>query len=115
VSNSKVGKARIEDLPGTENSDRFEGHTTGSSVSVFLSHHKPGTGPGLHTHPYEETFFVFEGDVLFTVDGEEIEARDGDIVVVPANTPHKFLSRGERLRQFSVHPVPRMEQENLQE
>ena len=108
-------RARIEDLPGTENADRFEGHTAGSTVSVFLSHHSPGTGPPLHTHPYEETFFVIEGDVLFTVDGEEIEARDGDIVVVPANTPHKFVSRGERHRQFSVHPVATMEQEDLEQ
>ena len=104
----------IADLPGTENSKRFEGHTAGSTVSAFLSHHTPGSGPPLHTHPYEETFFVIEGDVLFTVDGEEIEAGDGDIVVVPANTPHKFVSRGERHTQVSVHPVPRMEQEDLE-
>ena len=105
----------IDELPGTETAKRFEGHTADSTVSVFiLNHNIPGAGPPLHTHPYEETFFVVEGDVLFTVDGEEIEAGDGDIVVVPANTPHKFLSRGESLRQFSVHPVPTMVQENLE-
>lgn len=107
-------RARIEDLPGTENAERFEGEGTGSSVSLFLSHHAQGTGPPLHTHPYEETFFVIEGDILFTVDGEEIEAGDGDIVVVPANVPHKFVSRGERHRQFSIHPVPKMQQEDLE-
>ena len=105
----------IEDLPGTENAKRFEGEAHGSTVSLFLSHHTPGTGPPLHTHPYEETFFVIEGDVLFTVDGEEIEAGDGDIVVVPANTPHKFISRGEKHNQFSVHPVAKMEQEDLEQ
>jgi quercetin dioxygenase-like cupin family protein len=112
---AQPGRARIDELPGTENAERFEGHNVGSTVSVFLSHHAPGTGPPLHTHPYEETFFVIEGDVLFTVDGEEIEASDGDIVVAPANTPHKFVSRGETHRQFSVHPVPKMVQEDLEE
>ena len=109
------GKARIEDLPGSETADRFEGHSAGSSVSVFLSHNTPGTGPPLHAHPYEETFFVIEGDVLFTIDGVEVEARDGDIVVVPANTPHKFVSRGETHNQFSIHPVGQMQTTWLEE
>ena len=106
---------KIADLPGSETADRFDGHPHGSSVSVFLSHNTPGTGAPLHKHPYEETFFVIEGDVLFTVDGKEIEAGDGDIIVVPANTPHKFVSRGEKHHQFSIHPVPEMEQEWLEE
>jgi quercetin dioxygenase-like cupin family protein len=109
------GRARIDQLPGSETAERFEGHIAGSSVSVFLSHNTPGTGPPLHKHPYEETFFVIEGDVMFTVDGDEIEARDGDIVVVPADTPHKFVSRGESHKQFSVHPVAEMQTEWLEE
>jgi quercetin dioxygenase-like cupin family protein len=106
---------KIADLPGSETADAFEGKIAGSTVSVFLSHTTPGTGPPLHSHPYEETFFVIEGDVLFTMDGEEIEAGDGDIVIVPANTPHKFVSRGETHNQFSIHPVAEMETEWLEE
>jgi mannose-6-phosphate isomerase-like protein (cupin superfamily) len=104
----------VDDLPGGENADQFDGHEHGSSVSVFLSHNRPNTGPELHKHPYEETFIVQEGDVLFTVGDEQIEAGPGDIVVVPANTPHKFLSRGQTHRQVSIHPVARMETEWLE-
>jgi hypothetical protein len=35
----------IADLPGTENAKRFEGHTAGSTISAFLSHHAQGTDP----------------------------------------------------------------------
>ena len=111
----KPGRARIDELPGSETAERFEGRTAGSSVSVFLSHNTPGTSAPLHKHPYEETFFVLEGDVLFTLDGTEIEASGGDIIVVPANTPHKFVSRGDTHRQFSIHPVAEMETEWLEE
>src|SRR5262245_65949449 len=86
---------KVEDLPGGENASTFHGHTHGAQVSFFLSHNRQGTGPDLHKHPYEETFIVQEGDVLFTLGDTEIEATAGDIIVVPAETPHKFVSRGE--------------------
>ena len=112
MSEARVIKA--DSLQFSENSDVFYGHEHGAQVSFFLSHHKPGTGPKLHKHPYEEIFIVQEGDVLFTVGEETIEAGPGDIIVVPAETPHKFTSRGATHRQVSIHPAPRMEQEWLE-
>jgi len=105
---------RVDELPGGENASTFDGHEHGAQVSFFLSHDRPGTGPKLHRHPYEETFVVQEGDVVFTVGETTIEASGGDIVVVPAGAPHKFVSRGATHRQFSIHPVARMETEWLE-
>ena len=105
---------KVDELPRGENSSTFDGHRHGAEVSFFLSHNKPGTGPALHRHPYEETFIVQNGEVLFTVGEETIEAGAGDIVVVPAQTPHKFVSRSETHRQVSIHPVARMETEWLE-
>jgi quercetin dioxygenase-like cupin family protein len=105
---------KVDELPGGENASTFDGYEHGAQVSFFLSHNKPGTGPQLHRHPYEETFIVQEGDVLFTAGDRAIEARAGDIVVVPAGTPHKFVSRGRTHRQISIHPVGRMETEWLE-
>ena len=105
---------RIEELPGGENASTFQGHEHGAPVSFFLSHNLPGTGPELHRHPYEETFVLYEGDVLFTLGERTIEAKGGDILVVPAGTPHQFVSRGAVHRQISIHPVARMETEWLE-
>jgi quercetin dioxygenase-like cupin family protein len=105
---------KVGELSGSENASIFDGHEHGAQVSFFLSHNKPGTGPSLHRHPYEETFIVQDGDVLFTVGERTIEAGPGDIVVVPAGAPHKFLSRGPTHRQISIHPVARMETEWLE-
>src|SRR5512144_443741 len=102
---------KVDELPGGENASTFEGQEHGAEVSFFLSHNKPGTGPKLHRHPYEETFIVEDGEVLFTVGESTIEARAGDIVVVPAGAPHKFVSRAAKHRQVSIHPVARMETE----
>lgn len=102
------------DLPGSANASLFEGADHGSSVSFFLSRHPPGEGPGLHRHPYEETFVLEEGRVTFTVDGETIEAEPGQIVVVPAGAAHRFVCSGDGpLRMVSIHPAERVQQEWL--
>ena len=105
---------KVDELPAGENSAVFNGSEHGAQVSFFLSRNRQGTGPELHRHAYEETFIVQEGDVLFTLGEETIEAGPGDIVVVPPGTPHKFVSRGATHRQISIHPVPQMETEWLE-
>lgn len=106
----------IGDLPGGENAERFEGGDHGATVSCFLVHSRPGAGPVLHRHPYEETFIVQEGTATFTVEEETVEAHAGQIVVVPPGAAHKFVNSGEEiLRQVTIHPAARMEQEDLEE
>jgi mannose-6-phosphate isomerase-like protein (cupin superfamily) len=105
----------MDGLPGGGNSVRFDGHAHGASVSFFLTRNVPGSGPDLHRHPYEETFIILEGEGRFTVGEAEIEARAGQIVVVPAATPHKFVNTGRgRLRQVNIHPQETMETEWLE-
>jgi mannose-6-phosphate isomerase-like protein (cupin superfamily) len=105
----------MDQLPGGENSVRFDGHRHGASVSFFITRNLPGSGPELHRHPYEETFIILEGRGRYTVGEVEIEAGAGEIVVVPAGTPHRFVNTGEgRLRQVNIHPRETMETEWLE-
>jgi mannose-6-phosphate isomerase-like protein (cupin superfamily) len=102
----------ISDLPGNL-VGRFEGREHGSSVSFFIGTFPPGTGPSLHLHPYDETFIVEAGSATFTVGDESFELGAGQIAVVPARTPHKFVS-GEGFRLISISPADHMQQENLE-
>ena len=93
----------------------FEGEPFGSGISFFLVHNQPGEGPDLHRHPYPETWILRSGKAVFTADGEDLEAGPGDIMVVSANTPHKFKNAGdERLDIICIHASPRMIQEDLE-
>jgi quercetin dioxygenase-like cupin family protein len=105
---------RVDELPGSESSEVFHGHEHGATISFFLSHVEAGDGPGLHRHPYEEIFIVQGGEVSFVVGGEAIEARPGDILVVPPGVAHKFVAKSEGHRSVNLHPVPRMETEWLE-
>ncbi|TKT77347.1 cupin domain-containing protein [Aquamicrobium sp. LC103] len=69
----------------------------GAGLCLIFNMTVPGRGPRLHRHPYPETFIVRSGRALFTVGDEEIEASAGQIVIVPAHTPHKFKSLGPDL------------------
>jgi quercetin dioxygenase-like cupin family protein len=105
-----VKVVHAKSLPDSGNSYRFDGAAHDAPVSFFLLHTKPGEGPGLHHHPYAETFIVQEGQATFTVGDETIEAHAGHIVVAPAQVPHAFVNSGtDVLRSVNIHPVSEME------
>lgn len=104
-------------LNGEIRSFRFEGYEHGGlDASFFLIHYlQPGTGPGLHTHPYPEIFITLEGEALMTHGDEQHVVQAGDIVIVPANTPHKFISQGAvPLKQVDIHITDKMVQVELE-
>ena len=71
---------------------------------IFYSSDQVGGGPKLHRHPYPEVFIVREGRALFTIGDETIEAKAGQILVAPANVPHKFSNLGPgRLESTDAH------------
>ena len=86
----------------------FEGEPYGAGVSFFLGNLPPGKGPGLHQHPYAETCIVLAGQAAMIVDGKEVVAGAGDIVVIGPATPHRFTAIGdERLDTVCVHASDR--------
>jgi len=88
--------------------ESIEGGSIGSEVSLILSYNaNDGSGPRLHRHPYTETFVIRHGRALFTVGDERLEAVGGQVLVVPALTPHKFVVIGpEAMISTHIHASP---------
>ena len=83
---------------------RFEGAAHGSAISFFLVTNDPGQGPGLHRHPYTETWTVLEGEATIRIGGTTIVARAGDTAVVAPSAWHGFTNTGAGvLRIMCVH------------
>lgn len=94
---------------------RFEGRELGSPVSLFLVRAAPGNGSTLHVHPYCETWVVRRGEAEFTVGAHNARAREGDIVVGPANVPHRFVNVGtDVLELVCIHASDTIRQRNIQ-
>lgn len=84
---------------------RFEGKDIGTGVTVlFYATEEVGVGPTWHVHPYDEIFIMRKGRALFTIGDEKIEAEAGDILLGPANIPHKYHNLGPgTLESTDIH------------
>ena len=92
-------------LPFDGNTYEFEGlKQQDTDVSFIWVDMEPGHGVRLHKHPYKEIFIIQEGMATFTVGTATLDAHAGQIIIVPADTPHKFRNTGnEQLRQVDIH------------
>jgi mannose-6-phosphate isomerase-like protein (cupin superfamily) len=101
---------RRAELPVNDFTREFEGmRHGGGGLSLVMTEAKPGQGPGLHTHPYDEVHVVQEGKALFAGGGSRGVLSSGDIIVIPAGVPHRFENSGRGvLRQFGIDLSPRL-------
>jgi mannose-6-phosphate isomerase-like protein (cupin superfamily) len=51
-------------------------------------------GPGAHSHPPDDVFYVLEGTMSFLVHDEWIDVPAGGFVLVPGDVIHAFENRG---------------------
>jgi len=74
----------------------------GYSISEWwLEPHTKGPGP--HSHPEDDVFYVLAGTMSVYVDPEWIEAPTGSFLLVPGNVTHDFENRGaERAGMLNV-------------
>ena len=62
-------------------------------------------GPPPHVHAAEDdAFYMLEGELVFTAEGEEVVAGPGTFVLVPPDVEHTFENRGGAVARFvNVH------------
>jgi quercetin dioxygenase-like cupin family protein len=110
IINRSDGRDDGEDW--TENYEELPG---GANISIILeSTAKGGVGPRLHQHPYAETFIIRRGWAMFTIGSAEQRGSAGQILVVPANTPHKFSTGPDGYEAVHIHANPRFVTEWLE-
>ena len=68
---------------------------TGGGYELVEITGEPGLGVPPHVHTNEdETFYVVEGEAVFTLDGEETAVGPGTAVHLPRGIPHGFRLAG---------------------
>ena len=65
------------------------GERTGS-YEIFHQAGPEGSGPPPHNHPWDEAFYVLEGEIAFGFDDREMVAKPGTLVHLPAGVTHWF-------------------------
>ena len=94
-----------DELPFDGNTYEFEGiYHQGTNISFIWVDMPPGGAIRLHKHPYQEIFIIQEGIATFTVDSAMLEARAGQVIIVPEEVPHKFMNLSDgQLKQIDIH------------
>src|SRR6516165_1223332 len=67
----------------------------------------PGGGPPPHVHSREEEgFYVLEGEITITVNGEPVVATAGTFANMPVGTPHSFKNESNKPAKMLVSVAP---------
>jgi mannose-6-phosphate isomerase-like protein (cupin superfamily) len=69
---------------------------------------RPGAGQSFTGMDYDEVIVVQEGRATCIEGDQQREVKAGDIIVIPAGTPHTFVNSGDTpLRQIDIHASPK--------
>src|SRR5947199_2617678 len=83
------------------------GEDTNGKYALWEALVPPGGGPPMHVHSREEEgFFVLEGEITFTVNGERIVAKAGTFANMPVGTPHSFKNESDRPAKMLLSVAP---------
>jgi quercetin dioxygenase-like cupin family protein len=76
---------------------KADGDETASAYSISEWWLEANTkGPGAHSHPEDDVFYVIEGTMSLLVGTEWIAAPAGTFVLVPGGVTHDFENRSDK-------------------
>ena len=64
--------------------------TAMNDLQITYQTDEAGIGPPPHSHDWDESLFITQGEVRFTGDGNTSRSKAGTLVHVPAGTVHAF-------------------------
>lgn len=83
------------------------GEDTNGTYAQWEAVVPPGGGPPPHVHSREEEgFYVLEGEITFTVNGNRVVATAGTFASMPAETPHSFRNESDRPARMLITVAP---------
>jgi quercetin dioxygenase-like cupin family protein len=81
---------------GTKRTDlqRHDLSAPGREVVQVRVDFDPGYVAPMHTHPGDEIIYVIEGTLEYEIGGKKMTVMAGDVLLVPAGTPHTAKNIG---------------------
>ena len=91
----RPGAGRSCQMGGISAVFKADGAETARQYSISEWWLEPDTeGPGAHSHPEDDAFYVLEGTMSFLIEGEWVDCPKGSFVLAPAGATHDFQNRG---------------------
>jgi quercetin dioxygenase-like cupin family protein len=85
----------------------LRGEEAGGRISVVEIVVPPGTaGPPLHTHDFDEAFYVLEGELIFQVEDALVTKGAGELSFAPRNVPHALANHSDAPARYLLVCTP---------
>jgi quercetin dioxygenase-like cupin family protein len=85
----------------------LRGEETGGQVSVTEIVLPPQTaGPPLHTHDFDEAFYMLEGELIFQVEDALATKGAGEVSFAPRNVAHALANHSDRPARYVLVCTP---------
>lgn len=81
---------RWEDMPREQLNEQLQRRMiTGDRMMIAHVYLKKGCVVPRHQHENEQITYILEGALRFTLgEGEQVDVREGEVLVIPSNVPH---------------------------
>ena len=83
-------------------SEQSDGHV--SMIEIVVPAHS--AGPPLHTHEFDEAFYMLEGELIFQVEDELVTRRAGELLFAPRNIAHALANHSDADARYLLVCTP---------
>jgi len=74
--------------------------------TMFMVHYEPGAAANPHDHPFEESYYMLDGDVDVVADGDRYTLRPGDVFWTGSGCVHAFYETQGKTVQWLETSAP---------
>jgi quercetin dioxygenase-like cupin family protein len=102
----KQGDGDVLHVLGAQMTFLCRGEHTNHTWSAVECTAPRDVGPPPHRHAWDESYYVLEGEVLFTLDGRQHLVKRGDFIRVPGGTSHGFKGASDVVARVLIFDAP---------
>jgi len=102
----RKGEAEVLHVMGGEVRFLCGAEQTGRKWSLMECLVPKDMGPPLHEHPWDEAYYILEGEVRFEFKDRAETYTAGDFVYAPASTPHGFRGVSAKDSRILIFDAP---------
>jgi cupin 2 domain-containing protein len=89
--------------PTPQNGELFETLLKSDEVTIEVIISSDSPEPTLYNQPYDEAVLLISGKATLMIEDREIIINSGDLLHIPANTPHKVLKTEKGTKWLAIH------------
>ena len=103
----------LNDLPVPTEGENFFSLLQNDSVTVEAIISSDRLEPKLYDQDHDETVLLYAGEAVLQIEDREVTMKPGDILHIPAHTPHRVLRTKPATRWLAIRSREPLKEVNI--